>query len=160
MPGRRRICTPCPLEGLLCLTPVAVRTIAEARPPATHDARYVSFRVERISCNTKGKFAPHTTLIMRARCQRQCPYNAPETGHVPGPGAYGSLHDNSSFSKTLPKTLTDEKIGFSSTGKRTSPGPSPQTAGMPGPGEYNLGMQSIAGGLKHKRRIGCKGVFG
>lgn len=108
-------------------------------------------------------FTKHLTqlwLPSYACGSRQCPYNEPETGNIPGPGAYGSLHDYSSFNKPVPKTLTDEKIGFSSTGKRTSPGPSPQTAGMPGPGDYDLEVQSIAGGLRHKSRIGCKGVFG
>lgn len=88
----------------------------------------------------------------------KCPYSEPETGSFPGPGAYGSLQDNSSFNKTAPKTLTDEKIGFSSTGRRTTAGS--HSAEIPGPGQYDLDLQSIAGGLEYKRRIGCKGVFG
>ncbi|CAM9307433.1 unnamed protein product [Ectocarpus sp. 12 AP-2014] len=88
----------------------------------------------------------------------QCPYSEPETGSFPGPGAYGSLQDNSSFNKTAPKTLTDEKIGFSSTGRRTTAGS--HSTEIPGPGQYDLDLQSIAGGLQSKRRIGCKGVFG
>lgn len=121
---------------------------------------------QRITCPTLAPqqvMCPDTNVannLLSPRLCLQCPFNEPETGNVPGPGAYGGLQDNSSFNKVAPKTLTDEKIGFNSTGRRTSPGPSRHTENMPGPGEYDLGMQSIVGGLKYKRRIGCKGVFG
>lgn len=112
----------------------------------------------RISSNTKS-FDFRETLACGC-CSCQCPYSEPESGNVPGPGAYGSLQDNSSFNKAVPKTLTDEKIGFSSTGRRTTPGFNSQAAGVPGPGQYDLDVQSLAGGLKYRSRIGCKGVFG
>lgn len=110
--------------------------------------------------NTNTSYKVNNVNVTCNHHEKQCPYNEPETGNVPGPGAYVSLHDNSSFSKVVPKTLTDERIGFSSTGKRSSPGPTPQTAGLPGPGQYDLDMQSIMGNLKSKSRIGRKGVFG
>ncbi|CAM9212731.1 unnamed protein product, partial [Hapterophycus canaliculatus] len=90
----------------------------------------------------------------------ECPYSEPESGNIPGPGAYCSLQDNSSFNKTAARTLTDETIGFSSTGRRTVPGLDSQSAAMPGPGQYDVDVHSIAGALKHRSRIGRKGVFG
>lgn len=93
-------------------------------------------------------------------CPSKCPYSAPEAGNIPGPGAYGSFEGISSFRKATQKTLTEEQIGFSSTEKRPSPGVISRNARIPGPGDYDLGLQSIAGNMKYRSRIGCKGVFG
>lgn len=99
----------------------------------------------------------HATVLL-VLCQ--CPFNEPETRQVPGPGAYVGLHDNSSFKKPVSRSLTDEKIGFGSTGRRANPETSWHTQEIPGPGEYDLNVQTITGELKHRSRIGCKGVFG
>ncbi|CAM9269981.1 unnamed protein product [Scytosiphon promiscuus] len=116
-----------------------------------------------LGANTSAGNVPHfSSCAQRGAWLRsdQCPYSEPESGNVPGPGAYCSLQDNSSFNKAAARTLMDETIGFSSTGRRTVPGFDSQSAGIPGPGQYDVEVHSIAGVLKHRRQIGRKGVFG
>lgn len=147
------------LRGLTCLLTYLLPILPRTPDDCTFCNTQPECSLPKLRATQAQDYTRHSCFMIFV-VDFQCPYNEPEAGNVPGPGAYGRLQDNSSFSTSIRKTLTDEKIGFSSTGRRASPGPTYHTAGMPGPGQYDLDQQSIAGGLKQKSRIGCKGVFG